>query len=161
MKVYLRGIPHFGFVLPQEIESLGDFLASLDLRVSIGIFEAKVDYYLGKKRVMVYLERGDYLRDVQHPVELYLMADPEDCRVTRTGSGDIGNTDALLFVSPNNDPRFPALLDAAKEAARVKRAKEEEEEERQERLRERLLTLAEHIGVDASVDILQSKVKTK
>ena len=161
MKVYLRGIPHFGFVLPQEIESLGDFLASLDLKVSIGIFETKADYFLGKKRVMVYLERGDYLRDVQHPAKLYLMADPEDCRVTRTGSGDIGNTDALLFVSPKNDPRFPTLLDAAKEAARVKRAKEEEEEKRQEKRTEHLLTLAERIGIDAAIDILQSKVRTK
>lgn len=159
MKVYLRGIPHFGFVLPQEIESLGDFLASLDLRVSDGIFEAKVDYYLGKKRVMVYLERGDYLRDVQHPAKLSLMASPEDGRVTIAGTGQIGDAGALLFVSPNNDPRFPALLDAAKEAARVKRAKEEEEEERQERLRERLLTLAEHIGIEAAIDILQSTPK--
>jgi len=159
MKVYLRGIPHFGFVVSQDVDNLAVFLASLDLRVSVGIFEATGNYYLGKKRVMIYLERDDYSRETQIPPELYLMASPQDGMVTRVGSGDIGNAEALLFMSPKNDPRYPSLLDAAKEAARVKRVKEKEEEERQERLRERLLTLVEHTGIEAAIEILQSKVK--
>lgn len=157
MKVYLRGIPHFGFVLAQETENLPDFLSALELRVSIGTIEVKADYYFNKKRVMVYLERDDYSREIQLPANLYLRVSPEDGRVTGAGSGGFEmGAEVLLYVNPKNDQRFPPLLAEAQRAARIKRKQEEAEEERLERLTERLINLAEHIGIEESIEILES-----
>lgn len=160
MKVYLRGIPHFGFVVSQETDNFPEFLRTLELRVKLGFFEAKADYYLNEKRVMVYLERDDYPRDTQLPANLYLRVSPEDGRVTGAGSGGFEmGAEVLLHVNPKNDQRFSPLLADAQRAARIKREQEEAEEERLEGLIERLTNLAEHIGIEEAVEILESTTR--
>lgn len=157
MKVYLRGIPNFGFVVAQETENLQEFLSALELRVSIGTIEAKADYYFNKKRVMVYLERDDYSREIQLPANLYLRVSPEDGRVTGAGTGGCaGDDEYCLYVDPKNDTRYPSLLAKARKAAQIRQAREREEEERLEYLRERLINLAEHIGIKEAIETLES-----
>lgn len=157
MEVYLRGIPNFGFVVAQETENLPGFLNALELRVGLGIFEAKADYYLNKKRVMVYLERDDYFREIQLPANLYLRVSPEDGRVTGAGTGGcVGGDDCRLYVDPKNYPRYPSILAEARKAAQIRQAREREEEERLEYLRERLINLAEHIGIKEAIETLES-----
>lgn len=160
MKVYLRGIPNFGFVVTQETENLPEFLSALELRVSLGTIEVKADYYFNRKRVMVYLERDDYSREIQLPANLYLKASPEDGRVTRAGTGgSAGDDDYLLYVDPKNDPRYPSLLAEVRKAEQIRQAREREEEERLEHLRGRLINLADHIGIEESIEILESTTR--
>lgn len=157
MKVYLRGIPHFGFVVAQETENLPEFLSALELKVRLGAFEARAYYYSGKKRVMVYLERDDYSREIQLPANLYLRVSPEDGRVTVAGFAGLGmDAEMLLYVDPKNDPRYSSLLAEARKAAQIERAQEEKEEERLKGLREKLIDLAEHIGIEEAIKTLES-----
>lgn len=157
MKVYLRGIPHFGYVVPREADNFKDFLESLELRVKPGVFGARSDYYEGKNRVLVYLGREDYFNEIQAKPQLFLKASPDDGRVLAAGTGGCAAHDSLLHVSPENDRRFQSLLAVVKEAELVKRAQEAAQEERQERLRERLIDLAEHIGIETAINYLLTK----